>query len=82
MSSIKPIKTLNVSGITLIPIGFWPTDEGSFYGEDQFWQYGPAPQPVVFTLEGSVAQQDHGSFSTREPYVYNALDISVGDWYV
>lgn len=82
MSSIKPIKTLNISGITLTPTGFWPYDEGSFYGEDQFWEFGPAPQPVVFTLEGYIAQQDHGSFSTREPYVYNALDIAVGDWYV
>lgn len=82
MSSIKPIKTLNISGITLIPTGFWPTDEGSFYGEDQFWEFGPAPQPVVFKLEGYIAQQDHGSFSTREPYIYNALDVAVGDWYV
>lgn len=82
MSSIKPIKTLNITGITLIPIGFWPNDEGSYYGEDQFWEFGPAPQPVRFTLEGTIAQQDHGSFSTREPYIYNALDIAVGDWYV
>lgn len=82
MSSIKPIKTLNISGITLTPLSFWPYDEGSFYGEDQFWQGGPAPQPVVFKLEGYIAQQDHGSFSTREPYIYNALDVSVGDWYV
>lgn len=82
MSSIKPIKTLNISGITLTPISFWPYDEGSFYGEDQFWEFGPAPQPVVFKLEGYIAQQDHGSFSTREPYIYNALDVAVGDWYV
>lgn len=82
MSSIKPIKTLNISGITLVPVGFWPDDEGSFYGEDQFWEFGPAPQPVTFTLEGFIAQQDHGSFSTREPYIYDALDISVGDWYI
>lgn len=82
MSSIKPIKTLNISGITLTPTGFWPYDEGTFYGEDQFWEFGPAPQPVVFKLEGYVAQQDHGSFSTREPYLYNALDVAVGDWYV
>jgi hypothetical protein len=82
MSSIKPIKTLNISGITLTPIGFWPYDEGSYYGEDQFWESGPAPQPVVFKLEGYIAQQDHGSFSTRELYLYNALDVAVGDWYV
>ncbi len=82
MSSIKPVKTLSINGITLIPIGFWPYDEGSYYGEDQFWEFGPAPQPIRFTLEGSVAQQDHGSFSTREPYIYNALDIAVGDWYI
>lgn len=82
MSSIKPIKTLPITGITLTPVGFWPSDEGSYYGEDQFWEGGPAPQPVRFTLEGAITQQDHGSFSTPQLYVYNGLDIKVGDWYI
>lgn len=82
MSSIKPIKTLPITGITLTAIGFWPDDEGSYYGEDQFWQGGPAPQPVRFTLEGSITQQDHGSFSTPQLYIYNGLDIKIGDWYI
>lgn len=82
MTAIKPIKTLPITGITLTPIGFWPTDEGTYYGEDQFWQGGPAPQPVTFTLEGTITQQDHGSFSTPQLYIYNGLDIRVGDWYI
>lgn len=82
MTAIKPIKTLPIAGITLTPIGFWPNDEGAYYGEDQFWEGGPAPQPVRFKLEGSITQQNHGSFSTPRPYIYNAFDINVGDWYV
>lgn len=82
MTAIKPIKTLPITGITLTPTGFWPYDEGSYYGEDQFWEGGPAPQPVTFTLEGTITQQDHGSFSTPQLYIYNGLDIRVGDWYV
>lgn len=82
MTAIKPIKTLPITGITLTPIGFWPYDEGTYYGEDQFWEGGPAPQPVTFTLEGTITQQDHGSFSTPQLYIYNGLDVRVGDWYV
>lgn len=82
MTAIKPIKTLPITGITLTPTGFWPYDEGSYYGEDQFWEGGPAPQPVTFTLEGTITQQDHGSFSTPQLYIYNGLDVRVGDWYV
>lgn len=82
MSSIKPIKTLPITGITLIPQGFWPEDEGTYYGEDQWWAGGPAPQPVTWTLSGTIIQQDHSSFSTPQLYIYNALDIRVGDWYI
>lgn len=82
MSSIKPIKTLPITGITLTPISAWPYDEGAYYGEDQWWAGGPAPQPVTFTLEGTIIQQDHSSFSTPQLYVYNGLDIRIGDWYV
>lgn len=82
MTAIKPIKTLPITGITLIPTGFWPYDEGTYYGEDQFWEGGPAPQPVTFTLEGVITQQDHGSFSTPQLYIYNGLDIRIGDWYI
>ena len=82
MSSIKPIKTLPISSVTLTATGFWPYDEGNYYGEDQWWAGGPAPQPVTFTLEGVISQQDHSSFSTPQLYIYNGLDIRVGDWYV
>jgi len=82
LSSITPIKTLLITGITLTPLGFWPEDEGTYYGEDQWWAGGPAPQPVTWTLEGTIVQQDHSSFSTPQIYIYNALDIRVGDWYV
>lgn len=82
MTAIKPIKTLPITGITLTPTGFWPYDEGTYYGEDQFWEGGPAPQPVTFTLEGTITQQDHGSFSTPQLYIYNGLDVRVGDWYI
>lgn len=82
MTAIKPIKTLPIGGITLTPTGFWPYDEGTYYGEDQFWEGGPAPQPVTFMLEGTITQQDHGSFSTPQLYIYNGLDVRVGDWYV
>lgn len=82
MSSIKPIKTLPITGITLTPISAWPNDEGAYYGEDQWWAGGPAPQPVTFTLQGTIIQQDHSSFSTPQLYVYNGLDVRIGDWYV
>jgi len=82
MSSMKPIKTLPITGITLTPLSFWPTDEGTYYGEDQWWAGGPAPQPVTWTLQGTIIQQNHSSFSTPQIYIYNALDIRVGDWYI
>lgn len=82
MASVKPIKTLPITGINLTPVAFWPYDEGSFYGEDQWWEGGPAPQYVTYTLEGTIVQQDHSSFSTPQLYIYNGYDIKVGDWYI
>ena len=81
MASIQPILTLYAENITLTPIAYWPVDEGPTYGEDQWWQGGPAPQPYRYTLTASISQQNHSSFSTPQLYIYNALDVQVGMWF-
>lgn len=81
MASILPILTLYVDNISITPTGFWPVDEGPVYGDDQWWQGGPAPQPYRYTMTATVTQQNHSSFSTEQMYIYNALDIKVGMWY-
>ncbi len=81
MASILPIITLYVDNISIVPSGYWPVDEGPVYGEDQWWEGGPAPQPYRFTMTATVTQQNHSSFSTEQLYIYNALDIKVGMWY-
>ena len=81
MASILPILTLYVDNITITPLAYWPVDEGPVYGEDQWWQGGPAPQPYRWTMTAAVTQQNHSSFSTPQLYIYDALDIQVGMWY-
>jgi len=51
------------------------------YGEDQWWQGGPAPQPYQWTMTATITQQNHSSFSTPQLYIYDGLDIEVGMWY-
>lgn len=48
----------------------WPESDGGFY--DSF--------PYRWRVQMNVATQNHGSHRTREPYLYNALDVKVGDW--
>ena len=81
MASILPILTLYVDNITITPLAYWPVDEGPVYGEDQWWEGGPAPQPYRWTMTAAVTQQNHSSFSTPQLYIYDALDIQVGMWY-
>ncbi len=81
MASILPIITLYVDNINITPSGYWPVDEGPVYGDDQWWEGGPAPQPYRYAMTATVTQQNHSSFSTEQMYIYNALDIKVGMWY-
>ena len=81
MASVLPILTLFVDNITITPLDYWPVDEGPVYGEDQWWQGGPAPQPYRWTMTATVIQQNHSSFSTPQLYIYDGLDIQVGMWY-
>ena len=81
MASIIPILTLYVDNINITPAGYWPVDEGPVYGEDQWWEGGPAPQPYRYAMTATITQQNHSSFSTPQLYIYNALDITVGMWY-
>ena len=81
MSSILPILTLYIDNITIVPVDYWPVDEGPVYGEDQWWAGGPAPQPYRWNLTATVTQQNHSSFSTPQLYIYDALDIIPGMWY-
>ena len=81
MASILPILTLYVDNITITPLSYWPVDEGPVYGEDQWWQGGPAPQPYQWNMTATITQQNHSSFSTPQLYIYDGLDIQVGMWY-
>ena len=81
MASIKPILTLFIDNISLIPDGYWPTDEGPAYGDDRWWVGGPSPQPYRWHMTARVTQQNHSSFSTPQPFIYDGLDIQVGMWF-
>ncbi len=70
-----PTKVL--SGILNTSVGkdYWPYDDG-----DEYWSGGINPRFYTFTVSLTINAQTHSSPNTRQPYVYNGLDINSNMW--
>ena len=72
-----PNKLLEVDINNLSPLNPFPFPNGA---DDPYWQGGSNPKPYRWRAEISVKESIHGSHLTREPFLYNGIDIFVGDW--
>lgn len=72
-----PAKVLSASILTVTGTEDWPYDDGE---GDPFWSGGSTPRFYRWIITGTVTAQTHGSHLTRQPGVYNGLDIYVGDF--
>ena len=48
--------------------------------DDQWWSLGSNPRGYQYEISITITPQSHGSNLTRVPYVFNGMDIKVGDW--
>lgn len=72
-----PNKVLGVNVTSIVGKEYWPYANGS---GDKWWSGGVSPKFYRWTIVMSVTEQTHGSNLTRDDFVYNGLDINVGDW--
>lgn len=70
--NVQPIKTIRVRFTSVAIAAVWGVNDGS---GDPF-----VNNPYQWTVHLTVTPQPHSSFSTQTPYVYDGLDINVGDW--
>ena len=73
----KPAKVLSLSVTTINGETYWPHNDGA---GDKWWSSGTNPKYYQWEIVATVTAQAHGSHLTRDDYVYNGLDIKVGDW--
>jgi hypothetical protein len=72
-----PNKTLSVNVTSVNGVEFWPHPNA----DDDLWFVGSATKRYYrWQITFSVEPQSHGSNLTRNDFVYNGLDIVVGDW--
>lgn len=57
--------------------GAWPHNNGS---EDPYWKFGSAPRDCFWKLTLTVKAQTHSNVLTRQPKLYNGMDVKVGDY--
>lgn len=75
-TSTIPNKVLSIELTSISGTEYWPYNE-----DDPYWQGGSDPQFYRWSIDINLtAIQLHSSPFTREPLIYNALDINVGDW--
>lgn len=48
--------------------------------DDQWWSLGSNPRGYQYEITITITPHTHGSNLTRVPYVFNGMDIKVGDW--
>ncbi len=48
--------------------------------DDQWWSMGSNPRGYQYEIAITIIPQSHGSNLTRVPYVFNGMDVKVGDW--
>jgi hypothetical protein len=72
-----PNKTLSVNVTSVNGVEFWQYPNA----DDDLWFVGSATKRYYrWQITFSVESQSHGSNLTRNDFVYNGLDIVVGDW--
>ena len=72
-----PARSLIATVNSSFALNEWPFDDGL---GDKFWAGGINPKPYRWELSMSISVQSHGSHLTRQPSIYDGLDIKVGDW--
>ena len=73
-----PNKVLSGSASNIVGTEYWPHPNAA----DDPWYDGAGITRKFYRWEitFTVEEQTHGSNLTREPFVYNGLDVTVGDW--
>jgi len=74
MAVQRPGKVIEISASNITGIETWPYDDGS--GDPWYAGNNPYRWRVVAAVPGEA----HSSHLTREAFVWNGLDIVVGDW--
>jgi hypothetical protein len=74
MSVLRPGKVIEVVVTATTGTDAWPYDDGS----NDPWYVNR--NPYRWRVEMSVPGENHSSHKTREPFVWNGLDVNVGDW--
>lgn len=72
-----PSKVLQIDATTVTPGAEWPYDDGL---GDPYWSGGATPKPYRWEITMTVTPKAHGSHLTRDDFIYNGLDVNVGDW--
>lgn len=72
-----PAKVLDCFVVNQTGYGAWPYDDGT---GDPFWAFGSTPRDYRWRITVQVNSQRHSSHKTREPRVYNGMDVAVGDY--
>ena len=73
----KPSKVLSGVATSFQSLDLWPYANSD---TDPYWSGGVNPQFYRWQVTFTVASRSHGSNLTREPFVFNAQDIEVGDF--
>lgn len=77
MSIFKPFKVLSGTEVSSKFNSFWNVQE---FDTDPYWASGTSPKAYSWVVEFDISAQSHSSPTTREPYLYNGLDIFSGMW--
>lgn len=72
-----PAKVLEAFVVSQVGYGAWPHDDGT---NDPYWKYGETPKDCFWELVLEVTPQTHSSHKTRQPKVYNGMDVKIGDY--
>ena len=73
----KPSKVLSLNVTSINGEAQWPHNDGA---GDKWWSGGSNAKYYQWEIVATVTAQAHGSHLTRDDFVYNGLDIKVGDW--
>lgn len=72
-----PAKVLECLVVSQVGKGSWPYDDGS---NDPYWKFGTNPKDFRWEIEIEITEQRHSSHKTRQPHIYNGMDVRVGDY--
>lgn len=72
-----PAKVLQGHVSSKTGYGAWPYNDGS---NDPYWKFGSTPRDCYWKITLTVKAQRHSNLLTREPKIYNGMDVKVGDY--